>query len=254
MGWRSRATRSRSWGPTLRRPVHRASGAHLLDGTAEQSSQWATSAQSDPSPGKPNPNQPYGCTYGAGGPQATASIGVGGPQPGQWVVPSCRGPGLIDPMPPIWVTGATEAAATAQVNPVLVAQQAVGQLGLGPPTIEMAPPDRSPQFIGVATWLWIDPGWWRVLTASVSAGPVTVTARESPLKVVWNMGGGDSVTCDGQVLSARLAGHLSRRATNLPIQPDPTGSAWYLPTVDRHSPHGTYLLSLACLGGDLCPA
>lgn len=165
--------------------------------TPPQSSQWATSAQSDPPPDKPDPNQPYGCTYGAGGASATASIGVGGPQPGQWVFPDCAGPGVIDPMPPIWVTGATAAAATAQANPVLVAQQAVRQLGLGSPSIEMAPPDGSPQLVGVATWLWIDPAAWRTLTASAAAGPVTVTATASPSKVVWDMGDGNSVSCDG---------------------------------------------------------
>ena len=158
---------------------------------------WATAAQSDPPPGKPNPNQPYGCTYSAGGPQATASIGVGGPQPGQWVFPVCAGPGVIDPMPPFWVTGAVPAAETVQVDPVVVAQEAAKQLGFGSPTIEMAPPDGSPQLVGVASWLWLAPGAWQPLTASASAGPVTTTATATPSKVVWDMGDGTSVTCDG---------------------------------------------------------
>jgi hypothetical protein len=157
---------------------------------------WATAAQSYP-PGKPNPNQPYGCTYGAGGASATALLGAGGPQPGQWVFPDCRGPGVIDPMPPFWVTGAVPAAQTVAVNPVVVAQQAAKQLGFGSPAIEMAPPDGSPQLVGVASWLWIDPGEWQTLSASASAGPVTTTATATPSKVVWDMGDGDSVTCDG---------------------------------------------------------
>ena len=33
--------------------------------TPPSGSSWATTAQSDPPPGKPNPNQPYGCTYQA---------------------------------------------------------------------------------------------------------------------------------------------------------------------------------------------
>ena len=165
--------------------------------TPPQNSHWATAAQSDPPPGRPNPNQPYGCTYTAGGASVTSSLGVGGPQPGQWVFPICAGPGAMDPMPPVLVTGAQAAAATAQVNPVLVAEQAVGRLGLSSPSIEMAPPDGSPQLVGVATWLWIDPAAWRTLTASATAGPVTVTATASPSKVVWDMGDGNSVTCDG---------------------------------------------------------
>jgi hypothetical protein len=163
--------------------------------TPPASSSWATAGKSDPPPGKPNPNQPYGCTYQAD-PAAQQTLGAGGPTPGQWVIPTCAGPGVIDPMPPFWVTGAQPAAAAVQVDPVVVAQQAAQQLGFGSPTIEMAPPDGSPQLVGVASWLWIDPGQWRTLTASVVAGPVTATATATPSKVVWDMGDGNSVTCD----------------------------------------------------------
>jgi hypothetical protein len=165
--------------------------------TPPANTSWATAGSSDPPPGKPNPNQPYGCTYGAGGASATAAIGIGGPEPGQWVFPDCRGPGVIDPMPPFWVTGAVPAAGTVQVDPVVVAEQAAKQLGFGSPTIEMAPPDGSPQLVGVASWLWIAPGEWQTLTASASAGPVITTATATPSKVVWDMGDGASVTCDG---------------------------------------------------------
>jgi hypothetical protein len=84
-----------------------------------------------------------------------------------------------------------------QVDPTVLAQQAVKQLGFGSPTIEMSPPARSSQLVGVATWLWIDPEAWGTLTASASAGPVTTTATAVPSKVVWDMGDGDTVTCDG---------------------------------------------------------
>jgi hypothetical protein len=164
--------------------------------TPPSDSSWATTAKSDPPPGKPNPNQPYGCTYQAD-PQAQQTLGAGGPTPGEWVIPTCAGPGVIDPMPPVWVTGAQPTAAVVQVDPVALAQQAVKQLGFGAPTIEMSPPAGSPQLVGVATWLWIDPGAWGTLTASASAGPVTTTATATPSKVVWNMGDGDTVTCGG---------------------------------------------------------
>ena len=167
--------------------------------TPPAGSSWANEGRSDPPPtttGATNPDQPYGCTYTAQ-PSATATLGVGGAQPGQWVFPECSGPGDVDPMPPVWVTGAQPNAGAAQVNPVVVGQQAVQQLGFGSPTIEMAPPDGSPQLVGVAAWMWIDPGEWRTLTASATAGPVTATATATPAKVVWDMGDGDSVTCDG---------------------------------------------------------
>jgi hypothetical protein len=164
--------------------------------TPPSDSSWATTAKSDPPPGKPNPNQPYGCTYQAD-PEAQQTLGAGGPMPGEWVIPTCAGPGVIDPMPPVWVTGAQPTAAVVQVDPVALAQQAVKQLAFGSPTIEMSPPAGSPQLVGVATWLWIDPGAWGTLTASASAGPVTTTATATPSKVVWNMGDGDTVTCGG---------------------------------------------------------
>ncbi|HEY1829800.1 MAG TPA: hypothetical protein VGG38_06095 [Acidimicrobiales bacterium] len=162
--------------------------------TPPSDSAWAKQADSDPPPGKANPNQPYGCTYTAA-PSLTAAIGAGGAQPGEWMDVECSGPGVIDPMPPIWVSNATQAA--AQIDPAAVAQQAVKQLAFGTPSIEMAPPDGSPQLVSVATWLWLDPDAWQTLTATANAGTVTATATATPSKVIWNMGDGDSVTCDG---------------------------------------------------------
>ena len=164
--------------------------------TPPVSSSWATSARPDPPPGKVNPNQPYGCTYAAV-PQGQALLGAGGPTPGQWIVPTCAGPGVINPMPPFWVTGAKLAAATIQVAPVLVAEQAAKTLGLTSAVIEMAPPDGHPQLVNVATWLWVNPATWHPVTATATAGPVTTTATATPTKVIWDMGDGQSVTCDG---------------------------------------------------------
>jgi len=171
--------------------------AGLTEWTPLASSSWGKAAQPDPPPGKPNPNQPYGCTYGAGGPSATATLGVGGPEPGQWVFPDCRGPGVIDPMPAVWVTGAKPATATVQLAPVVVAEQAAKTLRLTSAVIEMAPPDGHPQLVNVATWLWVNPAAWHPVTATATAGPVTTTAVAAPTKVVWTMGDGSTVTCNG---------------------------------------------------------
>jgi hypothetical protein len=78
-----------------------------------------------------------------------------------------------------------------------VADQAVQQLPLGSATIEMAPPAGSEQLVGVATWLWIKPSAWQTLSATASAGTVTTTATATPTKVIWDMGDGGTVTCDG---------------------------------------------------------
>jgi hypothetical protein len=172
-------------------------GAGGIYWTPPAGSSWTKQAESNPSPGKPDPNQPYACTYKVLGSSGTQLLGAGGPTPGQWVIPTCAGPGTINPMPPIWVTNAQPVAGAAQVDPVVVAYQAVQQLPLGSATIEMAPPAGSEQLVRVATWLWIKPSTWQTLSATASAGTVSTTATATPTKVVWDMGDGSTVTCDG---------------------------------------------------------
>jgi hypothetical protein len=159
-------------------------------------SSWATATKSDPSGGKPNPKQPYGCTYTAD-PKALQVLGVGGPTPGQWIIPMCAGPGVIDPMPPFWVSGAKPATVTVQVAPIVVAEQAAKTLGLSSPVIEMAPPNGALQLVRVATWLWVNPASWRPVSASATAGAVTATATATATQVVLDMGDGSTVTCVG---------------------------------------------------------
>jgi hypothetical protein len=158
---------------------------------------WSEAAQSDPPPGPPNPNQPYGCHYVVTGPSALDTLGPGGPTPGEWVDPVCAGPGTIDPMPVIWVTTGPNQPAKPAVNPVVLAQQAVSHLPLPAPSIEMAPPSDRDQMVNVSSWLWVDPAAWRSLSATAAAGPVSATATAAPAEVVWQMGDGQSVTCDG---------------------------------------------------------
>ena len=82
--------------------------------------------------------------------------------------------------------------------PVVVAQQAVKQLDLPSNGIEMAPPTTSPQLVNVSTWLWLDPATWKPYTATASIAGVSATATATPQKVVWNIGDGNTVTCDNQ--------------------------------------------------------
>lgn len=170
-------------------------GAGVETWTPPEGSQWAQRGQSDPPPGKPNPNQPYGCRYSVGSSSTTQLLGPGGPTPGEWVFPVCAGPGAIDPMPPFWVSGAS--VQTPLANPVVLVQQALSRLPLPTPTIEMAPPTDQDQLVNASTWLWIDPAAWRGMSASATAGPVTTTATAMPAEVVWQMGDGHSVTCLG---------------------------------------------------------
>lgn len=152
---------------------------------------------SNTSGGAANPNQPYGCTDIPVSAANQALLGPGGSTPGQWVMPQCSGPGVVNPLAPVWLPNAAPTAAPPQVDPAVLAQQARSQLALATPAIHMAPPVSSAQLINVPTWLWIDPGGFQALTATATAGPVSATATATPLTVVWDLGDGHQLTCDG---------------------------------------------------------
>ena len=63
------------------------------------------------------------------------------------------------------------------------------------PDIQLNPGEERDQVVNVATWLWVD--GWAPVSASASAGGVTVTVTASPSHVEWDMGDGAVVTCLG---------------------------------------------------------
>ena len=83
----------------------------------------------------------------------------------------------------------------APVDPTELREEALDRLQLPTPTIDFNPP--SDQVVHVESWLWIDDAIWQEHTKSVSAGGVTVTATAQPSRVVWDMGNGDAVVCEG---------------------------------------------------------
>ena len=123
---------------------------------------------------------------------------------GYWALDICTGPNGPIPHPPVFIevaqpgTPATPGTNTVTAPPpVIVAQQATKQLDLPSTGIEMAPPTTSPQLVNVSTWLWLNPATWKPYTATASIDGVSATATATPQKVVWNMGDGNTVTCDG---------------------------------------------------------
>jgi hypothetical protein len=127
-------------------------------------------------------------------PQIQQLLGVGGATPGYWADFTCPGGGMTDPLPLEWVVAPPPPVA---VNVGLLALLAESKLALATPAIETAPPPGQTQLVGVPTWLWIGQGPWQDMAATATAGTVVVTATAVPAKVVWNMGDGTSVTCDG---------------------------------------------------------
>jgi hypothetical protein len=98
----------------------------------------------------------------------------------------------------VFVPNGQDPAAVAPPDPAVLAQQAIAQMVLLKPTIEMAPPLGSAgAVVGVPVWMWIDRGPSNTgpVSKSVSAGGITVTATAAVSEVDWAMGDGHSVTC-----------------------------------------------------------
>lgn len=83
------------------------------------------------------------------------------------------------------------------VDPRTIAEQARASMTLPSPNIGSSPATDAPTVIRFPLWLWMDTGSWETVsaTASVSAGPVTVTA--TPTTARWAMGDGNTVVCSG---------------------------------------------------------
>lgn len=70
-------------------------------------------------------------------------------------------------------------------DPAVLAQQAYEELRVPAPLVHVGP-DRDEVFVQIPAWLWVDdPG---ILSATVSAGGVTVTAIASLTSTTWTLG------------------------------------------------------------------
>jgi len=87
--------------------------------------------------------------------------------------------------------------AGAQTDPSSVAAGLARTLVLPTPVIGMSPAPSVAQLVnGPSTWLWLQPPW-QPLTATGPAGDVTVATVAQPAVVIFDMGNGDKVTCNG---------------------------------------------------------
>lgn len=81
------------------------------------------------------------------------------------------------------------------VDPTVLRDQAIDTLSLPSPALAMNP--SGDQVVHVDTWLWVDDAIWTTHSKSVSAGGVTTTVTAAPTRVIWDLGNGDTVVCDG---------------------------------------------------------
>jgi len=85
-------------------------------------------------------------------------------------------------------------------TPREVAQLAIADMKLTAINIGIAPKaaDGSIGLVGMPVWMWVanpDQHTWGPITASASAGGITVTATARVLRITWEMGDGNQVTC-----------------------------------------------------------
>ena len=207
-------------------------GSISTGGIAAQAS-WTTtgsgnSAGSSSASGASDP-----CQYFPATAATDAALGPGGPTPGQWYFTSCAyfggAPGA-GTFAPVWApTGAAPGAAPSV--PGLI-DQAKGQAGLVDPEVILDPPGR--QVVNFASWLAVPQSEWHVVVASATAGGVTATVTATPTQVDWNMGDGDSLTCDGPGVIYDSSKPASSQSTYCSY-------TWPRPSYDQ--PGGTFTVS-----------
>ncbi len=125
------------------------------------------------SAGNRTPPPHYGSTCGANGTAACA-------------VPACPNVELIDEGPC--------GSPGVPVDPSELAREALASLDLPAPVIGMAPPPGD-LVVRLAAWLWVE--GWGSLSATASVPGVAATATARPYRVVWEMGDGATVACEG---------------------------------------------------------
>lgn len=86
-------------------------------------------------------------------------------------------------------------AATPAVDPEVLAEQAIAQLALAPPSIQLSPKADVNQIVQLPTWMWVSN--WGPDSATASVPGVSATVTATPASVTWDMGNGDEVICSG---------------------------------------------------------
>jgi hypothetical protein len=123
-----------------------------------------------------------------------ASVSMNGdPGTGTWYVITCPGttPSLL-----FVSTVGRPAAQPPLTQPRALAQEALATMRLPGPMVEMSPPSGA-EVVNFQDWLWVAPSTWHPISATATAGPVSATATATPTRVVYDMGNGGEVVCDG---------------------------------------------------------
>lgn len=101
-----------------------------------------------------------------------------------------------------------------QVDPRELAQRAVDSMALLGPDIA-SPRAAGKYSVGVPMWMWVNQSatTYGPNTASASAGGITVSATAAVSKIVWTIGDGISVTCNGPGTAYRSSEGMAQSPT-----------------------------------------
>jgi len=112
---------------------------------------------------------------------------------GAWYMQSCGvfGSGGVLGSP-VWLTNPPSGP-----TPEQLAQQAYAKITLKGAQIGIAPDTNGAGLVGMPVWMWttVSPQTWGPVTASESAGALTVTITGRAKNITWAMGDGTTVTC-----------------------------------------------------------
>ncbi|MFE7365786.1 ATP/GTP-binding protein [[Kitasatospora] papulosa] len=98
----------------------------------------------------------------------------------------------------VWIADGQAPDAAPVIDPEAVARKAVASMRLEPPKVA-SPRDVGTYVVGMPMWMWATPSppTFGPVSASATAGGVTVTATAKVTRVRWAMGDGTTVTCRG---------------------------------------------------------
>ncbi|WP_229398877.1 hypothetical protein [Micromonospora okii] len=143
-----------------------------------------------------------GCYYKLQEPQP-----AGTPEGKQWYLVTCNGGDLGTLRPEL--LDAPPSGYGAPPDPEELARRALASISLRPPQIRTAPrASKGPGLVGLPVWMWASRGanYFGPLTASASDRGLTVSLRATVDRIVWDMGNGEKVTCDGPGTPYRAGG------------------------------------------------
>ncbi|MEV7167536.1 ATP/GTP-binding protein [Streptomyces microflavus] len=98
----------------------------------------------------------------------------------------------------VWLPDGQAPAAAPVIDPEAVARRAAASMKLTGPAVA-SPRAAGKYVVGMPMWMWADPSptTFGPISASATAGGVTVTATAKVSQTVWAMGDGTTVTCHG---------------------------------------------------------